>query len=73
MYELKKMRFKIILEKPRWRPSYKWCPYNISTLTAVLDGMLDALFYYSKPLNKVILEIVCINSNYILPVPNESR
>ena len=34
---------------------YKWCPYNISTLTAVLDGMLDALFY-SKPLNKFILE-----------------
>ena len=45
MYELKIMQFKIILEKTRWRPSYKWCPYNISTLTAVLDGMLDALFF----------------------------
>ena len=58
MYELKLMQFKIdciFWKKPRWRPSYKWCPYNISTLTAVLDGMLNALFF-SKPLDKVFLE-----------------
>ena len=58
MHELKIIQFKIdciFWKKPRWRPPYKWCPYNNSTLTAVLDGMLDALFY-PKPLNKVILE-----------------
>ena len=48
MFELKMMQFKIdciFWKKIRWWPSYKWCPYNVSTSTAVLDGMLDALFF----------------------------
>ena len=47
MYELKIIQFKIdciFWKKPRWRPPYRWCPYSNSTLTAVLDGMLNALF-----------------------------
>ena len=48
--------------------------YNISTLTANLDGMLDALFFYPNPLNKIILENRLHKfKNYILSIPNESR
>ena len=59
VYQLKIIEFKIdciFWKKPRWRPLYKWCPYNISTLTVILDVMLDVLFFYPKPLNKIILE-----------------
>ena len=48
MYELKIIQFEIdlqFLEKLRWQPLYKLCPYNISTLTAILNGMLDALCF----------------------------
>ena len=75
MYGLKIMQFKIdyiFRKNPRWWPPYKWCPYKIFTLTAVLDGMLDALFFIQSHYIKLFLKIVCINSNYILPVPNES-
>ena len=55
MYELKIIQFKIDCQDGGHFINGDHI-YNISTLTANLDGMLDAHFVYPKPLNKIILE-----------------